>query len=293
VNAGRIFDRTGSATAAPTRVRVSVLRAGGWLALRLALLTVIVGFGLPFLWTVSSALDRRDSTAVPWPRDLTLAHFHGLFDQLGVGSELKNSLIVSFATMLLATATASFAGYGLSRLRYRRRTWFAYGVLLLQTFPLAVTMVPIYDLSIRLRLQNTYQGLILTHTAVSLPLLVWLMKGFTDAVPRTMEEEAWVDGASEARAWWDVVVPATLPGIAVVAGFAFAYAWSEVLMVVLLVNDQAMATLPFAFFWEADRGNDAHIKAALGVLYVMPVLLIFLALRRLMIKGLVESTQGL
>jgi multiple sugar transport system permease protein len=112
-------------------------------------------------------------------------------------------------------------------------------------------------------------------------------------VPRSTEEAAWTDGASELRAWFNIVLPATLPGIAVVAGFAFANAWSEVLLVVLLVTDPGRETLPFKFFAAADDATDAHVTAALGVLYVLPVLLLFLGLRRLMIRGLVASTQGL
>lgn len=279
----------------PPTIRGSrvLARAGGWLLLRLTLLIVIAAFGLPFLWTVASALDSGRATGLPWPQEATLTNFRALFDRYDVGSALRTSLIVATASMVLATVAAALAGYGLSRIRYRRKNWLVYAVLLLQSIPLAVTMVPIYDLAVRLRLQNSYQGLVLTHAAISLPLIVWLMKGFTDAIPRAMEESAWVDGASELRAWFDVVLPATLPGIAVAAGFAFVGAWSEALMAVLLVSDPAMATLPFRFFDLADRGGDAHITAALGVLYVLPVLILFLALRRLMIKGLVDSTQGL
>lgn len=264
----------------------------GWLGLRAALLLVTVLFGLPFLWTVTSALDNGSARALPWPREATLDHFRALFDDYDIGTGLRNSLIVAVAAMLLVTICASLAGYGLSRMRSRGKTGLIYSVLLLQTIPLAVTMVPIYDLASRAQLQDTYLGLILAHSAVSLPFLIWMMKGFTDAVPMTMEEEAWVDGATELRAWFDVVLPATLPGLAVVAGFAFVNAWSEVLMVVLLVNDAQMETLPFKFYSVA-RSDDVHLTAALGVLYVLPVVALFLALRRMMVKGIVESAQGM
>ncbi|MCC6792235.1 MAG: carbohydrate ABC transporter permease [Thermomicrobiales bacterium] len=254
---------------------------------------MIAFFGLPFLWTVASALDRTSTGSLPWPGEFTLDHFRTLFNRMDAGNALRNSLIVSVATMSLATVTASLAGYGLSRLRYGCKTWVAYGMLLLQTIPLAATMVPIYELGRRLQLQNSYHGLVLAHAAVSLPFLVWLMKTFTDAVPLALEEEAWVDGASDLRAWFDVILPATLPGIAVVAGFAFVNAWSEVLLVVLLITESGRETLPFKFFYTADSGANTHVTAALGVLYVLPVLLLFLALRRLMIRGLVESTHGL
>jgi multiple sugar transport system permease protein len=269
------------------------MRAVRWVALRGALVLVIITFGLPFLWTVVTALDDAVQRLLPWPRDFTLDHFQVLFAEREVGPALRRSMIVALATMVLATASAALAGYGLSRMRFRRKTWLAYAVLLLQTVPLAVTMVPIYDLAVRLGLQDTWRGLILSHSAVQLPLLVWLMKGFTDAVPRASEEAAWVDGASRLRAWRDVVIPGAAPGIAVVAGFAFSYAWAEVIMVVLLVTTQEMATLPFQFFYLADSGSDVHLTAALGVIYVLPVLALFLALRRLMVSGMVASVEGL
>ncbi len=264
-----------------------------WLLVHTALILVIVAFGAPFLWIVAASLDNANITSWPWPNDPTLANFRELFDERDAGHALRNSLIVSISTMLLATFTASLAGYGLSRLTFRRKSILAYAILLLQSIPLAVTMVPIYDLATRLNLQDTYRGLILTHTAISLPLLVWLMKGFCDAIPRDTEEAAWLDGASTLRGWRDVVLPQTFAGIAVVAGFAFANAWAEVLMVVILVTDVAKETLPFQFFYAADAGRDTQTTAALGVLYVLPVLVLFLALRRLMVRGLVESTQGL
>src|SRR5262249_8963326 len=185
----------------------------------------------------------------PWPAHPPPATFRPLFDKQAAGRALRNSLIVSLSTMALATVAASLAGYGLSRMTFRRKAVLAYAVLLLQSIPLAVTMVPIYDLAIRLHLQDTYRGLILTHTAVSLP--VWLMTGFCHAAPRDTEEAAWLDGASTLRGWREIVLPQTYAGIAVVAGFAFANAWAEVLMVVILVTDVAKETLPFQFFYAA------------------------------------------
>ena len=278
-------------------VRVPPLRGGGrrramalGLATRLALLIVIVAFAAPFLLLVATSLDAARNTAWPWPAEPTLEHFRTMFDRQGLETALKNSVIVSVCTMLLAVPAASLAGYGLSRLTYRRKVWIAYGILLLTAIPLSATMVPIYDLTRRLDLENTYTGLVLTHLAISLPLLVWLMKGYFDAIPLSQEEAAWTDGASIFRAWRQIVLPQTLSGIAVVAGFALANAWAEVLMVVILITDQTKETLPFQFFVAADRGGGDQVTAALGVLYVMPVLVVFLVLRREMIRGLVEAT---
>lgn len=271
----------------------SLLRRAEWIGIHGGLIIVIVVFGAPFLWVAAAALDTSAVTSWPWPNEPSLDNFRALFDERNAGRALRNSLIVAGLTMLLATFSAVLAGYGLSRLTNRGTSWVAYAVLLLQSIPLAVTMVPIYDLATRLKLQDTYRGLILVETAVALPLLVWLMKGFCDAVPRDTEEAAWLDGASTFRALRDVVLPQTYAGIAVVAGFAFASAWAEVLMVVVLVTDIAKETLPFQFFYAADAGGETGLTAALGMLYVLPVLILFLALRRLMIRGLVEGSHGM
>lgn len=264
-----------------------------WLCVQLALVVVIVVFGAPFAWTVAAAFDEASTRSWPWPTSFTLDHFRFLFEERDAGLALRNSLVVATSTTAIATLAAMLASYGISRMAFRRKTGLGYAILLLQSIPFAVTMVPIYDLAVRLDLQNSYRGLILTHVGVVLPLLVWLMKTFVDTVPRTMEEEAWLDGATALRAWWDIVVPATLPGIAVVAGFAFVNAWAEVLMVVLLVNDHQHATLPFLFYQAADAGRAIGQTSALGVLYVAPALVVFLVLRRLMVGGLSEAFREL
>jgi len=264
-------------------------RMAGAVVTHLALLLVIVVFAAPFLLNVATSFDAARRTTWLWPNEPTLDHYRTLFEQRHVGTAIRNSFIVAGSTTLLAVLTAGLAGYGLSRLKLRRKIWIAYGILLLTAIPISATMVPIYDLTRRLELTNTYRGLVLTHLAISLPLLVWLMKGYHDSIPVSQEEAAWTDGASVFRAWRDVVFPQTLAGLAVIAGFAFANAWAEVVMVVILIDDPGKETLPFQFFYEAADGGD-QITAAIGVLYVLPVLLVFLALRRVMIRGLVDAT---
>lgn len=259
-----------------------------------ALLLVVVAFGGPFLWILASAFDRDPGANLPWPRDPSLTNFRSLFDRLDAGLALRNSLIVSTATMLLATVAVGLAAYALSRLDFRAKTSLTYGLLLLQSLPLAVTMVPIYDLTRRLELYDTYLGLVVTHSAISLPFLLWLMKGFFDAVPRSVEEAAWVDGGSPLRAWKDIVLPLARPGLAIVAGLSFMTAWAEVLMVAILVRTEEKTTIALRFFSAADRANlDVQVTAALAILYILPVLVLFLALRRVLVRGVLAGAQGL
>jgi len=174
-----------------------------------------------------------------------------------------------------------------------------YAVLLLQTMPLSATMVPIYGLARALGLRNSYAGLILIHAAIELPFLIWLMKNFFDNVPRHLEEAAWLDGRSKLRALAEIVLPVARNGIGVVAGLSFLAAWAEVLMMIILIDSQDLKTVPLAFLRDACGPRAAIPKcsnglvAAMGVLYAVPVMAIFLATRRMMVRGLVASSRGL
>lgn len=269
-----------------------------WLLVHVAFAAIIVFFLAPFGWLFSAALDLDAQAYIRLPEQLTLENFAFIFRELNFGVALANSLFVATATMLLAVFSVALAGYALSRLPWRHKDWFTYAVLLLQTMPLSATMVPIYGLARTLELRNTYLGLVLVHAAIELPFLVWLMKGFFDSVPRHLEEAAWLDGRSKLRALFEVVLPVARPGIGVVAGLAFLSAWAEVLMVLILVDKQEMKTVPLAFF-ETFRtlGGYTEVRyglvAAMGVLYVLPVMALFFAMRRLMLRGLMRSTRGL
>ena len=269
----------------------------GWVVVHLALAATTVFFLAPFLWLILAAFDANAQAYVRWPAAPTFDNFAYIFRELDFDVALRNSAVVATATMLLTVFAVSLAGYSLSRIDFRQKTWLIYAILLLQTMPLSATMVPIYGLARELGLRNSYLGLVLIHAAIELPFLIWLMKGFFDTVPRYLEEAAWVDGRSKLRAWWEVVLPVARPGIGVAAGLSFLSAWAEVLMVLILVDEQSMKTVPLAFY-EAYRSAGGYqevryeLVAAMGVLYALPVLALFFATRKLMVRGLVGATRG-
>jgi multiple sugar transport system permease protein len=258
----------------------------------------IIFFLTPFVWMFLAAFDPRAGPFIRWPERFTLDNFVYIFRELNFAVAVGNSLFVSTATMLTATITVSLAGYALSRLDIRRKEWLMYALLLLQTMPVTATMVPIYGLARQLGLRNSYVGLILVHAALELPFLIWLLKGFFDTVPRHLEEAAWLDGRGKLRALFEVVLPVAAPGLAVIAGLSFLNAWSEVLMVLILVDRQEMTTVPLAFyqtFRSAGGYTEVHyeLMAAMGVLYLLPVMLLFLVTRGLLVKGMTGTTKGL
>lgn len=292
-----VIDRATDLSLAPAAHRRRGSRLE-WLLVHIAYVAIIIFFGAPFLWMVLAAFDARAKAYIRWPEQPTFNNFTIIFRDLDFGRNLANSLFVATATMVLAVLTVSLAAYSLSRLQFRGKSGLVYLVLVLQTMPISATMVPIYGLARDLNLRNSYLGLILIHAAIELPFLIWLMKGFFDSIPRYLEEAAWMDGRSRLRAWWEVVMPMAKPGIGVIAGFAFLSAWSEVLMVLILVDDSSYGTVPLAFYQTARTGGSYgemryELVAAMGLLYVLPVLILFFATRKLMVRGMMGTTRGL
>jgi multiple sugar transport system permease protein len=285
--------------AVPPRVRP--LEGGSrleWVLMHAVFVVVTLFFLAPFIWLFTAAFDAQAQAYIRWPSVPTLDNFVQIFSRYAFATALTNSVFVAVSTMLLTVLVVSLAGYSLSRIDLRQKAWITYAVLLLQTMPLSATMVPIYGLARELGLRNSYLGLILVHSAIELPFLIWLMKGFFDSVPRHLEEAAWLDGRGKLRALFEIVLPVARPGIAVAAGLSFLSAWAEVLMVLILVDQQSMKTIPLAFY-ETFRSAGGYTEvqyglvAAMGVLYVLPVMAVFFATRRLMVRGLMSSTRGL
>jgi ABC-type glycerol-3-phosphate transport system permease component len=259
---------------------------------------VMVFFLTPFAWIFLASFDAKAGPFIHWPERFTLDNFAYIFAELDFARAVGNSMFVATATMVLDVVAVSLAAYAISRLQIRRKEWLMYGVLLLQTMPITATMVPIYGLARLLGLRNSYVGLILVHAALELPFLIWLLKGFFDTVPRYLEEAAWLDGRSKLRALFEIVLPVAAPGLGVVAGLSFLNAWSEVLMVLILVDRPDMMTVPLAFYQTfRSAGGYTEVRyeliAAMGLLYLLPVMLLFIVTRSFLVKGMTASTRGL
>jgi multiple sugar transport system permease protein len=291
----RLADR--ATTAPPPRPKA---RAGPleWIVIHLTFVVVCAFFLIPFVWLLSAAFDAKATAYIQFPVEPTIMNFVRIFTEHDFGRVLVNSVFVAVATMILVVVAVALAGYSLSRLELRRKDWITYAVLLLQTMPISATMVPIYGLARQLGLRNSYLGLILIHAAIELPFLIWLMKGFFDSIPRHLEEAAWLDGRSRFRALVEIVLPLAKPGLGIAAGLAFLSAWAEVLMVVILIDQDSLKTVPLAFY-EAMRTQGGYVEvqygviAAMAVIYLLPVMVVFFAARRLMVRGLMSSTRGL
>ena len=201
---------------------------------RLILIVLILGLlvvGFPFYWMLLTSLTPREVLFQPPYRffrlDLSLENYRDLFFATDFFIYLKNSLIVAFGSIVLNVVAATLAGYGLTRFDFWAKRKFAQGILFSYMFPPMLMAIPLYIILSALQMRNTYHGIILAHASISLPLNIWLMWQYFQIVPISLEEAAWVSGASKFRAMREICLPSALPGILSVALFAFALSWND------------------------------------------------------------------
>jgi ABC-type glycerol-3-phosphate transport system permease component len=257
----------------------------------LDLLTVVVVVLLlfPILWVfIASARPDDDiMSGSLLPASLTFAHFAAVFGRPDFVVALGNSLIVGIAVALLTVAIAVPAAYSLSRFRYRGRDALGGLILGTQMLPGVAVLVPIVVIVRTLGLTNTLTALIIVHLALGLPVAVWMLRSYIDAVPRELEEAAMIDGSSRLGAMVRITFPLVRPAVIAVGTFAFVLSWGEYLMALSLISKTDVKSLPLALqaLFDPYSFSWGEVMAG-GVVIALPVVILFLIFRNQLVGGL-------
>jgi arabinogalactan oligomer/maltooligosaccharide transport system permease protein len=183
------------------------------------------------LWVVYMSFGDADAWANPaeiFRHPVTSNYGHVLGQPDGFLTWLGNSLVVAVCTTLIGVLISATAGYALSRMRFPGHRPLMWTFLITQMFPVAILIVPLYNILSSLHLLNTYAGLVLTYCTISVPFCAWMLKGYFDTIPVEIDEAGRIDGASPFGTFWRLVVPLARPGLAVTAFYTFLTAWGEV-----------------------------------------------------------------
>jgi len=250
----------------------------------------------PLLWMVSASfMSRGESTTFPphvVPHAATIAQYRELFIRLSVGRAFFSSAFIAVIATLFSLLFNSMAGYAFAKLRFRGRERL-FGLLLAGlVIPAQVGMLPLFLLMRALHLVNTYWGVIIPSLATVFG--VFLIRQFMLSVPQELLEAARIDGAGEWRIYWSVVMPLARPILATLAIFTFMTTWNDFMWPLIALTDQSRYTLPVAIAsLTAEHSMDVELMMAGSVVTVIPVLVLFLALQRYYIAGLmVGSVKG-
>ena len=199
-----------------------------------------------------------------------------------------NSVVVVGLTTLLALLIGTPAAYAFSRLRFRGSEKLSSTILSMRFMPPLAVAIPLFLMMKAIGLQDTYLGLILPYTSFSLPLVVWIMIGFFDEVPREIDDAALVDGCSHLAVLWRVMLPLVRPGLVTAALFGAIFIWNEFLVALYVIDSRGLETISLgaATLVSAQRPIDWNIAAAVGVVTVIPILIFSLFVQRYIVRGL-------
>lgn len=261
-----------------------------WVILALAVAFALV----PILWGISTALkDNSVAEAYPptwWPEQPTLMNFARIFTGTNFGRYMLNSAVVSVAAILLTLVVSLHAGYAAARWRFRGKQPLMFFILSMGMIPGICVLVPIYLLVSRLGLYDTYVGLVLVYAAWQIPTAVWVMRGFLDALPRELEEAAYVDGCTRTAAFYRIVLPLTQPGIAAVAILVFIYVWNDFLIAyALTISDNMRLIQSGLYLYVTQSGIQWASLMAAAVAALVPPVVAFILLQSRFIQGLTRG----
>ena len=197
-----------------------------------------------------------------------------------------NSIIIAFGSTALAVFLGTLAAYGFSRFRVPLKDDLLFFILSTRMMPPIAVAIPIYLMYRELGLQDTRLGMILLYTSVNVSLAVWLLKGFIDEIPREYEEAAMIDGYTRLQAFRKVVLPQATTGIAATAIFCMIFAWNEYAFAVLLTSGDAQTAPPFIPIIIGEGGQDWPAVAAGTTLFLIPIVVFTVLLRKHLLRGI-------
>jgi multiple sugar transport system permease protein len=197
-----------------------------------------------------------------------------------------NSIVIGFGSTFLAVFLGTLAAYGFSRFKVPLADDLLFFILSTRMMPPIAVAIPIYLMYRELGLIDTRVGMILLYTAVNVSLAVWLLKGFIDEIPREYEEAALVDGYTRLQAFRKVVLPQAATGIAATAIFCLIFSWNEYAFALLLTSGDAQTMPPFIPFIIGEGGQDWPAVAAATALFLLPIVIFTVILRKHLLRGI-------
>ena len=246
---------------------------------------------MPFVWMAFTSLKTdKEAYAIPptfWPQEPTLEAYVQVLLWTKFPRYFLNSTTISLGTALLSTFIGSLAGYGFSRFIFRGRATLIGIILASQMLPGVLLVGPYFKMLAQLGLYNTYPGLILAFTTITLPFSTWMLKGFIDTVPEELDQAALVDGCTRLGAYFRVILPVIAPGMVATMIFAFLLAWGDLLWVLVLTSGEDMATVTLGLSRLVTQFRIIWPQLMAGsVIGALPPVILYLFLQNYLVEGL-------
>ena len=276
---------TRSATLRPTR-----RHAGRFFSFVLLLVLGLVAL-LPFVWMIFGSFKTgRELRQMPptfFPHTFTFDNYMTIFqdEDLPLSLYYRNSATIALANVVQVLFTSSLFGYIFAKFEFRGKSVLFWFILATMMIPMQVTMVPGYLILSRLGLLNNLLALIVPAAIDAFG--IFLFRQFCKSIPDDLIDAARVDGASEFRIYWSVVLPQLGPALATFGMLTFMFNWNAYLWPLIVLTENRVRTLPIILTWySSQHANQIHLTMAASVLVILPVLLVFMLAQRWIVQGI-------
>lgn len=258
----------------------------------LFMLITFLFFAWPLVWLLSLALRTRKEVFLGVsrliPKSPTLDNFIAILSSDKFAGYLWNALILSSSSAIGCLIVALPAAYAFSRFPFRGKGPWMMVLLAFQMISPLVIMVPLYRYMAKIGLTDSYFGATMVYIALAVPMVTWILKGFIDGIPRSLDEAALIDGCSHFGVFWRIILPLAKPGIASAFIISVIAGWSQFLVPFLLISKEALMPIGVGIFQYAGTQNDSSIQllAAACLVSVVPAIVAFLSLQRLILGAM-------
>ncbi|MDK2946365.1 MAG: multiple sugar transport system permease protein [Geotoga sp.] len=244
---------------------------------------------IPFVWMVSTSFKFPEEIFIfppRWiPENPTLKNYIDLFKSVNFGRPFLNSVIVSLSITFLSVLFSAMAGYGFAKFKFKNKNILFLLVLGTIMVPGQIAMIPVFLMLARMKLLNTYWGLILP--AIANAFNIFLMRQYISSIPNELIEAAKIDGAHEIWIFFKVIIPLSKPAIAALTIFTFTGSWNSFLWPLIIATDESMYTLPVAVsVLGGQYAENIAIQMAGSVIVILPIIIVFLFTQKYFIKGI-------
>ncbi len=256
----------------------------------LIILAVVV-LAFPLYWMVVTSFTTRSALlenvrVLPKLGNMTWSNFAKILDTHPILTWFGNSIFVTAFSTVVAIIVSTMAAYSMSRYKYKSTNFLGFFLLVVRMLPETLLVVPLYMMFTNMKLINNYASLIISNITFIIPFSTWMMKGYFDSIPHTLEEAARIDGCSRLQAVRRVIVPLAAPGIAATATYSAILGWSEFLFARTFITQPGKWTITvgisslmgeYTIIW-------GEVMAAAAI-SIIPIALVFIFLEKYMVAG--------
>ncbi len=250
---------------------------------------------VPIIWIVGTSFNEQSSllSATAFPENPTIAHYVELIKETKFLSWYGNTLKIAVANMAISVVLTSLTAYVFSRFKFKGKKAGLLSILILQMFPSFMGMMATYNILWQLDLLNTHFGLILTYAAGQIPYNTWLVKGYLSSIPRSLDEAARLDGASNLRIFGQIILPLMKPILIFVALNQFIAPWMDFIFPRMILSSPEKKTLAIGLYdmINSNTNNNFTTFAAGAVLVAVPITVLYVCLQKYLIQGVAAGAN--